>query len=490
MIWAILVISMPVVVLFARLLYLVLLYLSQRSKYDHLQQAESMDWVFKVMFGGDSAQGDLFHESRDQDGRAYPLLNCGPNLDGHQFLIAQDPEIVREVLVNAKDFPRYPASYWPLQGVIGDGIYTKEGKEFHTRRKAMQPLFHRENLLSILKNTANTSYEFISNLEDGKLYHATPIFREMQIYNAINLVFGQNPKQLDKKLVAETYIKMLLAPSNYLTGQQILGKINHYLPFPWSRSVKTRSDALYNLFDDLINQRRKELSEIDEPYENQNYEDLLTSLLLFQRDDGTNFTNSDIINEMRTFCLAGHSSAAKTLGWATYHIGRNIDIQRKLQEEVDRILKGRPIQEDDISLLVYTKQVVKEALRIRPVVYLDRLVTKDTQIGDHYIPAGACLSLYLQGLHMDSRYWEDPDTFDPERFSVGKEQSRVPFSYIPFAGGPRGCIGKKFGMQESIVGLATLVQHFEVDSSSSPDIVPMDINSSCTNITFKLRKRF
>ena len=123
---------------------------------------------------------------------------------------------------------------------------------------------------------------------------------------------------------------------------------------------------------------------------------------------------------------------------------------------------GRAPTASDLPRLVYTRMIVEEALRLYPPVFVtNRQAVKEDVVSGYHIPAGALISLSPFSIHRDPRYWNDPETFNPEHFSPESTHKRPRFAYFPFGGGPRQCIGKDFALYEAVVVLAMAAQRFD-----------------------------
>jgi cytochrome P450 len=173
-------------------------------------------------------------------------------------------------------------------------------------------------------------------------------------------------------------------------------------------------------------------------------------------------TDRQLRDEVLIMFIAGHETTANAMAWAFYEIQRNQEVMQKLRAEVDEVLCGRAPAAADLHRLVYTRMVVDEALRLYPPIYVtQRQAVNEDLVCGYRIPAGALISLSPYSTQRDPRYWEHPETFDPEHFNPHNTQKRPRFAYFPFGGGPRQCIGKDFALFEAVVILSMAVQRFD-----------------------------
>ena len=181
---------------------------------------------------------------------------------------------------------------------------------------------------------------------------------------------------------------------------------------------------------------------------------------------GYTMSDEQLHDEILTFFLAGHETAALSLTWATYLLATHPEIQERAAEEVFAVTEGGELHAEHYPLLRFVTAVVKEALRLYPPVWsLGREAAKDGALGSLPIPKGADLWLCLHRLHRDPRWYSEPERFSPERW-LGNQVKRR-FTYAPFGIGPRVCIGQHFAMTETVLGLAAMLSRFRLSLASS-----------------------
>jgi cytochrome P450 len=187
-------------------------------------------------------------------------------------------------------------------------------------------------------------------------------------------------------------------------------------------------------------------------------------MLLQARDEETGQAMSDtqIRDEIITLLIAGHETVASALTWTWYLLSLHPAVRARLKNEVDTVLGIRPPTSADLPNLPYTAQVFSEALRLFPPAWvITRHASGPDMLDGYEIPAGALVILSPYALHRHPEFWPNPEGFDPERFVPGNPPAR--FSYIPFGGGPRLCIGNTFAQIEASLILARLTQYYRLD---------------------------
>jgi cytochrome P450 len=237
----------------------------------------------------------------------------------------------------------------------------------------------------------------------------------------------------------------------------LLGMLEKKLGLNIVKKVNNSIDYIYDSMLDIIN-ARKAMKLKDE---NHAHFDLIDVML---NAHDPNWTERELVANAFIMFLAGHETTATALGWMFYYLTKLPEIQQKLKEEVDRVLKGQPITQENMKDLTYMGNVIKENLRIQPpVAYVPtRVVKEDIEFEGKLIPKGAQIGLNIFAIHRSPELWPEPEKFDPERFT----KPTVPFSFLPFSLKSRACLGNQFSLVEQTVFLATLMQHFKVSVSS------------------------
>jgi cytochrome P450 len=163
--------------------------------------------------------------------------------------------------------------------------------------------------------------------------------------------------------------------------------------------------------------------------------------------------------------IAGHDTSTALLAWVLHLFSIHPTIMNQAQAEVDAVVGRGSISAARVEQLVYLDAVIKETLRLYPPIHIgNRIVSEDTTISGYELQAGARVMASIYLTHRDDRYWDSPQHFRPERFAP--DAARPPaFTYVPFGGGPRSCIGATFAQIEAKVVLARILQQFDLKSA-------------------------
>ncbi|PYS76083.1 MAG: cytochrome P450, partial [Acidobacteria bacterium] len=196
--------------------------------------------------------------------------------------------------------------------------------------------------------------------------------------------------------------------------------------------------------------------------------DLLSMLLRAQDEDGTQMTDRQLRDEVMTLFIAGHETTALTLTWAWYLLAQNPEAEKKLHAELEEVLGGRAPSVDDLPRLRYCEWVVKESMRLYPPAWgVGREAVRDCEVGGYRIPEGMQIFTFQWVVQRDARWYDEPESFRPERWRE-EVASRLPkFAYFPFGGGPRQCIGNSFATMEAVLVLSTIARRFRLRLADS-----------------------
>ncbi len=221
------------------------------------------------------------------------------------------------------------------------------------------------------------------------------------------------------------------------------------------RRLRRARETFETLVSRIIEERRREGGD---------HGDLLSLLLSREGDEGEQFTSDrQIRDEAVTLFIGGFENVATALTWTWYLLAQHPEVEERLHAELDEVLGGRAPGAEDLPRLAYTRMVFEEAMRVYPPVpRLVRTALRDYQVGRYTVPAGALVVVSQYLMHRDPRFFPDPERFDPERWTPEARRARPAYTYFPFGGGPRRCIGDGFAYMEGVLVLATLASRWRL----------------------------
>lgn len=363
------------------------------------------------------------------------------------------PDYIKDVLVTHQQNFTKGRALQRSKRLLGEGLLTSEG-EFHRRqRRLAQPAFHRQRIASYAAVMTEYATRMSNNWRDGE---TLDISREMM---RLTLgIVGQTLFDADVEAEADE-IREALTTIVKLFNAMLLpfSELLEKLPLPQKRRFERAKERLDTTIYRMIEERRRS---------GENQGDLL-SMLLHARDeegDGRGMTDQQVRDEALTIFLAGHETTANAMTWTWYLLSENPDVEKKLHAEIDSVLAdGRPPTFEDVAQLRYTEMVLAESMRLYPPAWaIGRLSINEHEIGGYVMPPRSLVLVSPYVMHHDARYYPDPERFDPERWTPEAREERPQFSYFPFGGGARRCIGEGFAWMEGILLIATLAQHWRL----------------------------
>jgi cytochrome P450 len=197
------------------------------------------------------------------------------------------------------------------------------------------------------------------------------------------------------------------------------------------------------------------------------------SMLMNARDkeSGDAMTERALIDEVMTLVVAGHETTASGLNWAWYLLARHPEADARMHAEIEATPELAAPALSQMEQLPYTQNVVNEALRLYPPGWLlSRRSLESDVLSGYEIPPGTDVLLSPYLLHRHPKYWKEPDAFRPERFDAAHESERPRFAYIPFAAGPRHCIGESLALYEMLMHLYKVARHYRLTLASDEPI--------------------
>ncbi len=365
------------------------------------------------------------------------------------------PDLVRDVLVVSAHKFHKGRALKRAKNLLGEGLLTSE-EDFHLRqRRLVQPAFHKQRIISYAEAMTAYAERMSGEWQDAKDEGVRDIDHEMMRLTlqivAKTLFSADITDETDEVGAAMTTIVNLF---NFLLlpFSEILEK----LPIPHSIRFRRAKAKLDEIIYGFINERRAS---------GEDKGDLLSMLLLSQDEEsGSGMSDVQVHDECLTLFLAGHETTANLLTWTWYLLSQNPEAERKLHEELDRVLNGRVPAFGDLPNLKYTEAVIAESMRLYPPAWVvGRLVVEEHEFNGYKVAPRSLVLVSEYVMHRDPRYWEDAGEFKPERWeTLSIKEASQRYIYFPFGGGVRRCIGEQFAWAEGILLLATLARKWKL----------------------------
>jgi cytochrome P450 len=369
--------------------------------------------------------------------------------------VIHHPDDVKRVLVsNHRNYTK-GSGLDRVRILLGHGIMTSEGDLWRRQRYMMQPSFHRRVITEFAQIVAAVNDNFVAKWESqadrGELVNVTDDVSELTLEIVLRSIFGTDLARLSQEIGSN--------PFDIVTRES-------------ARDLKFafKFRQLTKLVAALIARRRADRSE---------HFDFLAMLMdARDKETGAPMSDRELIDEVMTLIVAGHETTASGLNWAWYLLSRNPGAEWRLHAELSAAPDLEAPSLAELERLGYTRNVVDEVLRLFPPGWLlsRRTIGPDTLSG-HPVPAGTDVLLCIYLLHRHPRYWREPEAFRPERFDAAHEAERPRFAYMPFAAGPRHCIGETLALYEMYMHLYKVARRYRlVHVSNQPLELEAHIN--------------
>ncbi len=398
---------------------------------------------------------------------------------GTAIVFLNHPEYIREVLVTQASSFVKERTVRRMKILLGEGLITSDDPIHMRQRKIAAPAFHRQRIAAygdqIVACAANQRETWSPDQEIDIAAASMGLSLEIVARTLFDTEVTADIRSINDE------VNTVMDLYNFIVAFPKIESFLH-LPIPGIMKFRRSKARLDAVVDRLIREHR-EAAARGEPDKG----DLLSMLLAskYELDDSTStasqagmqagtqtgmqagMSNEQVRDEVLTIFLAGYETVANGLAWTWYLLSQNPEVEARLHAELDAVLgegeEKRLPTLADYPALRYTEQVFAESMRLYPPAWaMGRMSTRPVRLGPYEIPAGAhfFFSQYIMG--RDPHYFPDPLRFDPDRFTLENKARRAKFTYFPFGGGSRQCIGESFAWMEGVFSIATIAQHWRM----------------------------
>ena len=408
--------------------------------------------------------------------------------DTSQFLLA-NPDDVKHVFVdNHRNYTKGPG-YQLLASLLGEGLVTAEGETWKRHRRMVQPSLQRDRMhafVGLMATAAAEESQRISALAEGETVDVFALMMALTLRIVARTLLGTDLGGREAELhgamteVLDHIERLSTSPLRFLEllpgGSRLRGIRRRLssLPTARHRAFREAIDVLDRMIFEVIARRRRASEG------GQGGRDLVGSLLA-ARDESVGeagassrpLSDREIRDEVMTMFIAGHETTATALTWCFYLLAVHPEARERLRREATEVLGTRAPGFDDLPRLVVAQRTFEEAMRLYPPVWrISRFATGADRIRRYEVRAGSVVVVSPFLLHRDATLWENPEQFDPDRFTPERSRARTRLAFIPFGAGQRMCIGAAFATAEAQVILSTLCQSvaFELLPDRGPPV--------------------
>ncbi len=384
---------------------------------------------------------------------------------GKKIVMSIDPDVVQHILQkNNKNYRKSELQTESLGKYIGYGLLTINGEYWLKQRRLIQPGFHKAKIEALVQTMYSELQDYIADLK-------------VKIKTNPSLNIAQEMMELTLRIVSKSLFSTGIS-SDQITElgvaftelqEHIIKEVRQPM-FNWYRHLTGQMKKAHDLAEETKDIMRRVIAErLEHPSENDDFLDMLINSRY--EDTGESMTKEQLLDEALILFTAGHETTANALTWGLYTLHSHPESINQIRKEYQRI------SVDGISMATlmtgeYANNVISEIMRLYPPAWiLDRVAIGDDQIKNVSIGAGDLIGLYVYGTHRDSRVWNRPNDFIPERFDKENKKAKHSYAYYPFGGGPRLCIGNHFAMLEMQMALYELLAHFDWEWDASVEVI-------------------
>src|SRR5919202_3129089 len=379
--------------------------------------------------------------------------------------LVSHPELARRVLIKEKEtffkIQEGTARRIGLGLVLGEGLLTNRDRDsWFVRRRMLQPVFHRRRVATMAGEMVAAGQKLLARWEE--LYAPGDVFdmHEEMMRVTLDVI---NRTMFGADVTGEA--GRVGAAMTVITRYAFAQAGNPFSVPPWVPTRRNQEfhralQTIDSVVLGLIQARQVARDSGEQPRG-----DLLDMLLDAEdAETGERMTDQEVLDEVKTVFAAGHETTANALTWTWLLLSEHPEAGEELRAELDAVLDGRPPTLADVPNLHYTRQVFDEVLRLYPPVpALVRRVIRATTLGSYEIPANSRALISIYNIHRHPGFWEEPTSFEHERFSPERRASHHDLAYMPFGAGQHKCIGNNFALMEGPLLLAIIAKRYELD---------------------------
>lgn len=381
-------------------------------------------------------------------------------LNGRTTVIVTDPDLVREVLVDRERFIKSEIGRRVASPMAGDGILISEGEHWRRQRQIAAPIFRHSEIERYAKPvlaSAESEAQRLAKLPPGQ---QISLYDEMK--HATLQAFADTALSGSYRFDVEAHVEAVntvFASSGWMVALAILGLPERF-PYPGRKRTMAAANFVRGVASEVVAARSGQ----------SRHEDLLQALMDSRDEEsGAAMNDPEIIDNLVSFVLAGYETTALALTWTFYLLSIHPEIEARVLAEIEEAGGADGIAPEQIGQLAYTRQAISEALRLYPPLpWLLRRPSGDAVLGDVKVNAKSSIVIPVYAVHRHKKLWDEPDLFNPDRFSPEATKARHKHAYLPFGSGPRICIGQGFAMLELIAVVAKILPRFRFELAGGP----------------------
>jgi cytochrome P450 len=389
-----------------------------------------------------------------------------PKFFAPALVLVTSPNGVRDVLGRADGLTERCQIHHEVRNLAGDNLFCLPNREWAPRRRAIQPVFTKQNVDGFGRHMTQAAQTCADRWREAGDVDLDAECRRLAMRSLGHSILGIDVNEFADEIAQNMHVASAYATDRALRPM----RAPRWLPTPSRRRARAAVATMHQVTREILRACRADPTR-DAP--------LVRALIAAtDPDSGRSLSDEDISNELLIFMLSGHDTTATMLTYALWQLGHHPDMQDRVAAEVAGI-GDRELTPADVPRLSYTAQVLNESLRLcPPAAGVGRVALRDIAVDGYRVEAGTIVAVGINALHRDPALWECPSVFDPDRFSPKNSAERDRWQFIPFAAGPRSCIGEHFAMLVSTLALATIVRSTRIRSIDAD----FPLESPCTTV--------
>lgn len=401
-------------------------------------------------------------------GAAYRSLTAPLGVSRRGIFLVSDPADIRDVLVGRSTlFPKNDLMVGALEPLVGHGVFVADGADWERQRRMIDPAFGHMHIHRAFGKMAEAVSGGEAMLDAASAAgHPVPLEQTMSRITAdivFRTIFSQDLAGETAHRVFDAFAHFQKTVANVELRRLLWSRPFARIPQP--RPALAAAGEIRALLADMIATHRAAGRSGD-----------IAADLIAARDPetGTGFTDTELVDQIGVFFLAGHETTASVLTWCFFILGEQPEAVARMRAEIEAVTGGGPVEFAHVKRLGFVRSVFREALRLYPpITFYARVAREASRIGPCAVPRGAMILVSPWVIHRHERLWRDADRFDPDRFSAEREGEIPAGAYLPFGMGPRICSGAAFATVESILILARLTRRYDIRALEPGTVRPV-----------------
>ena len=401
-------------------------------------------------------QGDPFEYLKDVMLRHgdFVQFNLGPQT---VYLVSHPDYLKRILWENYLNYRKPEMMYAAARKNVGNGLITSSGEFWLRQRRMIQPHLHRKALSHLFSDMIDAISDVLNRwdvlVKNGTQVDFAEKMAEISSNVTMRTMFGRGIISVEEISVISGCVTRMVQRNTNTLYRRLLPA---WVPLPGQKEYESDRKVVKDAVNNIIAICRQQKSTSAS----------LIQMLLSAVDDETQqqMTDQQLFDEAMTIVIAGYETTATALTWLSVVISEHPEILIGLLQEIDEVLDGRIPTFEDVPHLVYTRQVFMEIMRMYTVVpFLPRALNQADQLGPYHLPANAMILVFYHGVHHNPHVWDNPEVFDPGRFTPENIAKQNAFAYVPFSAGPRKCAGNDFALMEGTLAIAMMLQKYNIN---------------------------